>query len=193
MRNVVAVLLMGAILTPQPFAAQAVSNGDIVRDLPPGTRLTLHLRSGSEVTGTVVSTTADAVVMADKKAGRPVTFAIADMETAKVDSVPKRYASDEPNGNSVRHVITALGAGKKVHLQSRSGVDANGRIMSIGPDSFVFRQGRRAPEEVRFGDVNQVAGRGMSLGLKAGIIGGAAFGGLMLATGICYWSGSCVS
>ena len=106
----------------------------------------------------------------------------------------ERYASDEPNANSVRHVITALGAGKNVRLQTRSGLDANGRIMSIGQESFMFRQARQSPDEVRFGDVNLVAGRGMPVGVKAAIMVGATFGGLvLLATGLCYWSGNCVS
>ena len=52
-------------------AKQAADVWDTLLPLPPGTRLRLLFRDGSEVTGTLVETRADAVVMSDNEEAGP--------------------------------------------------------------------------------------------------------------------------
>jgi hypothetical protein len=91
----------------------------------------------------------------------------------------------------VHDLVEKIGVGKKVRLLTVAGEDVRGRIGSIGDDSFTVDSGQR--RVISYADVSAMKRQGMNGWLKAGIIAGAAFGGLMLATGICYWSGSCVS
>ena len=141
---------------------------------------------GSEVTGTVVDTTADAVVMNDYRTGRtgvktPVgsslrdklTFTRSDVATVSVLKVPTRYdAGGAPNVAVVRHVVTALGIGKKIDLKTtRSMQSRRGTIRSIEQDGFRVVQGFRAPADfVAYSDVDQVKAAGMHGFLKRAIL-----------------------
>ena len=183
MRSIVAVLLAGfMIVPPQSLGAQAI-NWDTVRDLPPGTQVTIQLRTGSEVRGTVLSTTPDMVSL---EGGQKL--ASADVASANVRRMANRYSSQTPNANSVRHVITALGVGKNVRLETLGGPNAKGRITAVGQQSFSFRRDGES-EEVAFGDVRQVRAAGMHWGVRTAIIAGAVFGAMMAIGAICYESG----
>ena len=187
MRTIVTVLLAGfMIVPPQSLGAQTI-NWDTVRDLPPGTQLTIQLRTGSEVRGAVLSTTADMVSL---EGGQKV--ASADVASASIRRMANRYSSQTPNANAVRHVITALGVGKNVRLETLDGRNAKGRITAVGQQSFSFRRDGK-PEEVPFGEVRQVRAAGMHWGVKTAIIAGTVFGALMAIAGICYDSGACIS
>ena len=209
MRKLVAAFTAGFMLTTQvPFAQSPASKAwDIVRDLPPGTRLRLQLGTGGEVTGSVVSTTPDNVVMKDNVAGRigvsltgsnmvdgMLTIARADISSATVERAATQYRADgAPNPNAVRHVVTALGIGKKVRVQTRSGLDAKGTITAVNPDSFVLRRNSRSSETVPFADVNRLGKAGMRGWVKGAIIGGAVVGAVLVNLGVCYASGRCYS
>ena len=187
MRSIVAVLLAGCmIVPPQSLRAQAI-NWDTVRDLPPGTQVTIQLRSGSEVRGTVLSTTADMVSL---EGGQKL--ASADVASANVRRMANRYSSQTPNANAVRHVITALGIGKNVRLETQGRRTTKGRVTAIGQQSFSFNRNGGA-EEIAFSDVRQVRAAGMHWGVKTAIIAGAVFGAMMAIAGICYDSGACIS
>lgn len=187
MRSIVAVLLAGFMIAPpQSLRAQTI-NWDTVRDLPPGTQITIQLRTGSEVRGTVLSTTPDMVSL---EGGQKL--ASADVASANVRRMANRYSSQTPNANAVRHVITALGPGKNVRLKTLRGRNTKGHVTAIGQQSFSFRRNGQI-EEIPFGDVRELRGAGMHWGVKTAIIAGAVFGALLAIGGICYESEACMS
>ena len=107
-------------------------------------------------------------------------------------STPKKYSSQTPDANVVREVVTALGVGKNVRVETLDGRRAKGRVTAIGQQSFSFRRNGQI-EEIPFGDVRELRSAGMHWGVKAGIIAGAAFGAMLAIIGICYASNNCVS
>lgn len=189
---VAARLLTNASVLAEPLDAvsesqQPADAWDSVQGLLPGTRLKLTFNDGSEVTGTVVETRADAVVMNDNQPGRAglktprgsslrdkLTFTRSDVATVSVLKVPTRYrASGSPDAVAVRHVVTALGIGKKIDLKTTSSMwgSQRGTIRSIEQDGFRVVRGFRAPADfVAYSDVDQVEAAGLPWALKAAII-----------------------
>lgn len=157
-----------------------------VQGLPPGTRVTLTFTDGAEVTGTVVDTTADAVVINDYRTGRTgiktsvgssprgtLTFTRSGLATVAVLKVPTRYnAGGAPNVAVVRYVVTALGIGKKIDLKTtRAMRSRRGTIRSIEQDGFRVVQGFRAPADfVAYSDVDQVRAAGLPGVLKGTLL-----------------------
>lgn len=193
MRKIVATILVMLGVLPALALAQGDPWND-VQGVPPGTRLRIVLRNGSEVTGTVVSTTPDSVVMADNVPGAtgltmpgnqislkdPLTFPRADVVSAVVTATAKRYvATGSTDANAVRRLITSLGTGKKIAVKTRQGVSLRGTIQAIGENDV--RLGGENPggvERVVYGDVTELKAVGMGTGAKAAMIVGIVGGGL---------------
>lgn len=192
--KLVAALLVGTLTNASVLAeslADAISNAqqstDVwasVQGLPPGTRLKLTLNDGSEVTGTVVETRADAVVMNANQPGSSglktppgsslrddLTFARSNVAQASILKVATRYDADgAPNVVGVRHVVTALGIGRKIDLKTTSSMRSRrGTIRSIEQDGFRVVQGFRAPADF-VSYVSQVRPAGMPRFIKGVII-----------------------
>jgi hypothetical protein len=148
--------------------------------------LKLTFNDGSEVTGTVVETRADAVVMNANQPGSgglktqsgsslrdDMTFARSNVAEVSILKVSTRYdAGGAPNIAAVRHVVTALGIGKKIDLKTTSPMRSRrGTIRSIEQDGFRVVQGFRAPADfVAYSDISQVRPAGMPGFLKGVII-----------------------
>lgn len=107
-------------------------------------------------------------------------------------STPTKYSSKTPDANAVRDVVTALGVGKNVRLETLDGRGGKGRILAIGEQSFTWRRNGEN-EEIPFRDVSEIRGAGMHWGVKAGIIAGTVFGAMLAIIAICYAGGNCVS
>ena len=107
-------------------------------------------------------------------------------------STPKKYSSQTPDANAVREVVTALGVGTNVRLETLDGRRAKGRVTAIDQQSFSLRRDGRI-EEVPFGDVIGLREAGMHWGVKAAILAGSVFGAMLVAIGLCYASGNCIS
>ena len=205
MRKIVAVLTAGVLLTSELSLAQAPAGNawETVRDLPPGTRLKLRVVSGGEVTGSVVSTTSDSVVMKDNVPGRigvsltnlidgQLMIARADISTATVERMVTQYrANGTPNPNAVRHVVTALGVGQKVQVQIRSGARVTGTISATNGDSFALNRNGRPMETIAYSDVDRISKSGMRGWVTGAILAGSVVGSVLVALGICYSSGRC--
>jgi hypothetical protein len=100
-------------------------------------------------------------------------------------------AAGSQDAATIRDVVKKLGVGKKIRLRTVTDEEVRGRITTIGDDTFTMDAGQR--RVFSYADVSALKRQGMNGWLKGGIVAGAVFGGLMLMTGICYWSGSCVS
>ena len=169
---------------------------DNVRGLPPGTRLKLSVTNGTEVTGTVVDTTPDSVVLTDNEPGRSglrtkdavslrgnVTSMRSDVAEVMVVAMARRYvARGETDITAVRHVVTALGIGNRVDVNTAN-ERVRARIQSIDRDSFMVVRGSSS-EQIAYQDVREVKSATMRGYTKALIAVGAAFGAAMLAYGI---------
>jgi hypothetical protein len=81
--------------------------------------------------------------------------------------------------------------GKRIRLRTITDEEVRGRITSIGDDTFTMDAGRQ--RVISYSEVSTLKRRGMNGWVKGGIVAGTVFGGLILMTGICYWSGRCVS
>lgn len=105
-----------------------------------------------------------------------------------------RYSTnDVPEMTALRHVLVELGVNRKVDLRT-STQRIKGRIQSLGSDSFTIAHGLRSrTEEVRFNEVREIKPAGLSGAAKAGIVAGAAVGGLLLLLLQCYMSTGCAS
>ena len=125
MVRVVAIALAALLAAPGSGLAQAAGPWNNVRGLPAGSRLKLVLTNGSELTGTVVSTTDDRVIMRNIRAGAAgwkreardagsppdqVPFARADVAMA---SVATRLHSDGPDSEGARWVSARSGWGRR--------------------------------------------------------------------------------
>jgi hypothetical protein len=186
--------VLGEPLDVVSISQQPADVWDAVQGLPPGTRLKLAFHDGSEVTGTVVETRADAVVMDDNHSGRAgiktppgsslrdtLTFTRSDVTTVSVLMVPTTYsASGTPDVVAVRHVITALGIGRKIDLQTtRSTRFRRATIRSFDQNGFTVVQGFRSPaESIAYSDVRQVRSAGMHGFVKTVIIGAVVLVGV---------------
>jgi len=206
MVRVVAIALAALLAAPGFGLAQAAGPWNNVRGLPAGSRLKLVLTNGSELTGTVVSTTDDRVIMRNIRAGAAgwkreardagsppdqVPFARADVAMASVASVATRLHSDGPDSEGARWVVRALGVGKKIQVTTATGA-VKGKIAAVGDGAFEV-SAKPSPVRIAYGDVRDITPTRMRVATKAAIISGAAIGGLVLAMGLCYASGSCVS
>ena len=78
----------------------------------------------------------------------------------------------------VRQTVQALGVGKKVEVMERGASKVRATITAIRGDSFTVRIGN-TPKDVPYETVARVKGAPLHIVTKAGIIGGAAFAGIM--------------
>lgn len=159
MRPIAAILI--ALLTiPTGVFAQATSVTQdevwsVVQDLPAGTRVKLTLSDGAEVTGTVKEARADAVVMskidtstksfkATPAVPGTLVFSRSIVTSAAVVKMAQRYsAGDRPtNVTTVRHVVTAIGVGKRATIRTAPSGTRWGHITAIDQGEFVLHRGR---------------------------------------------------
>lgn len=72
-------------------------------------------------------------------------------------------------------IAKRVGSGKtRVKIKLRDGAELKGRITQAGESSFTATDEKTGKQtDVAYSDVTKVKGRGMSTGLKIGIIGGA--------------------
>lgn len=188
-------------------AATAQSDAwSVMRDRPAGTRLSLTLIDGAEVTGTVVEVLPEAVAMKDlKTAAKTLTatvrpdgafvFRAANVTAASVGELATSYkTTGTPNAAAVWQVANRLGVGKKVDLRTTASMRVRGRIRAINADHLTFEHGLPTTvDSVPYTDVRELRPAGLHWAAKAGIAAGAVYGGLALAMGLCYASGSCAS
>jgi ribosome maturation factor RimP len=184
---------------PIPVVAQTgtgptQSAWDRVADLPAGSRLKLLFTNGTEVTGTVVEVNSDSVVLRDNEAGpsglrtkeavslrEGITFARSDVAEAMVVAMARRYvAPGQTDPVAVRHVVTALGAGQRVDVNTAN-QRRRARIESIDEDSFTIARGSES-ERIAYRDVREIKAATMRGHTKALIITGAVVGAMMLIT-----------
>ena len=190
-------------------AAAATAQSDawsVIRNLPAGSRLSLTLIDGAEVTGTVVEVQPDAVAMKDTKTtARTLTatartdgalvFRAVNVTAASVGELATRYkTTGVPDAAAVRQVAGRLGVGKKVDLRMTNSARVRARIRAIDADRLTFEHGLPAKvDSVPYADVRELRPAGLHWAAKAGIAAGAVYGGLAAAVGLCYASGSCAS
>ena len=182
-RFLVVVLIAALInaLTAQSVSATSFTPGEdrweTIATLPPGAELRLTFRDGTSVTGTLVRADADSVLLKDNRPGpgglrtQPgarledaMTFQRTDVETVRVTRTKPAYiASGQPDADSVRRAVMALGVGKKVEVRTTAAMRIRGRIRSIEADRFrVVRGGALGSTEIiEFASVASIKGTGL--------------------------------
>ena len=208
MKRLLALCLIVLIARPQAAFAQVPVEWDAVQHLPPGTRLKLIFRNGTEVTGNVVQTTPDDVTMRENEPGPSglrlpgsgtvslrdnITFERVETTDVILVDLATSFESTngEPNATAVRYIVRTLGVGKKLDFKTgRRHVRA--KLVTIGDDFFDVADG---PSTLRvpYGDVTAMKPAGLHWGVKTALIGGGIYGGLMLLMLLCYASGSCTA
>lgn len=189
---------------PPPAQAPTLAGGwDLVPGLPVGTRLRLVL-AGTDVTGTVVGTSADAVVLEDNVPGStglrlpsgtslrgPVTFARADVTEAAVLQVPARYkVAGAPEPSAIHRVLSGMSIGRLVEITPRGERGRRGRLLAVDPLDVTIAD-RLGAEDVRidvipYADVVEVRPAGMSARKKIAIVGGVVGAWVAIAPLLCY-------
>lgn len=170
----------------QETPRQSTDVWDSVRGLPPGTRVRLILHDGAEITGTVVETRLDTVVMKDNHPGRAgvrisrgssfrgrSTFTRSDVAGVSVLEVPRWYrASGATDPVAVRYVVAELGIGRKIDLTRSNGSERmRVRIRSIEQNGFTYVHGfRSAVDSIAYGDVSQMKPAGMHWAVRVAIV-----------------------
>jgi hypothetical protein len=179
--------LIGASTVAAPVGARTVQHRDTwdqVSSAPAGVRLRLTLHDGSKVAGTVVDAGPDAVTLENAKLeeGRlttpagssPTRRTFQRVEVVDIESLTIRYRATGPvDAATVRHVIRALGAGKKIQLTTTS-QELRGTIHGIGPDRFTIDHGLRGiSESIPYSDVREVGPSALHTAVKTALVAGA--------------------
>ena len=145
MRPIAAILIALSTIPAGVFAQATSVRQDevwnVVQDLPAETRVKLTLSDGAEVTGTVKEARADAVVMSEidtstksfkATPAAPGTrvFPSSTVTSVAVVKMAQRYsAGDRPiNVTTVRHVVTAIGVGKRATIRTAPSGKSRGHI-----------------------------------------------------------------
>ena len=206
MRKFLALVLTFSI-APLPAAAQE-DGWAVLQDVGRGTRVTLTLATGGDVTGTVAEVRDDAVSLRDiDTRGQTIVLPAPSADGIRVvarSSVVQvtvgrkgiRYETapgQRPEAPAARRVATALGVGKKIDVRTTRPQKLRGTIASIHQDTFTVSHGGSSTTEIPFGEVTLLKPAGLHWGAKTAIGVGMTYGAMLLIGLICYTAGPCVS
>jgi hypothetical protein len=109
---------------------------------------------------------------------QPVAVSSEVVAFTPLQAATNNTAAGSQRATVVRDDVRKLGLGKKVRLRTVKDEEVRGRITSIADDTFTVDGGQ--PRVIAYADVSTLKRQGMAGWKKGLIIGGIAFGALML-------------
>ena len=182
-------MLASLLVLPSPVFAQDVAA--VLKDLPAGTRVKLELEGGKQVTGTVVETRPDAVVLdrpgldGSKRLTLPAddSGVIVDYSTVTGAQVVKGGGTSKSTVASFGDLQRVLTVGQKITVTDADGMRTKGTVAELSSTSLTLGPSGRSPGPAfSEAQVTRVARRGDPLknGATVGALATWAVGELVV-------------
>jgi hypothetical protein len=150
--------LAGPLLAKSPASSEEVKQK--IAGLGVGALVEILYKGGASERGTIEAMSDESFMFLRSGADRANAIVYGDVESIKYSGKLSYKTSGQPDPAQVRRVVTASGVGAHVKVRRTDARRVSGDIVSIGPESFVFRSGAN-PEgtPIPYSDVQEIKGR----------------------------------